>query len=76
MFNHDRPSSASRKLIAAWVGAAEASLRATFQVQSASLVAGRSLFEQWEAALDLGQQAVLDALHARRPSASHSTESV
>ena len=64
MSNH-QPSAPARQLTDAWIAGVEAALQTTFQLQNASLIAGRSLLEHWETALEQGQQAVLDAVHQR-----------
>jgi hypothetical protein len=66
----------SRKLFDAWVEGAEAALRASFELQNASLSAGLSLLEataatertalqQWDAAAHQAQQAALEAFRAQ-----------
>jgi hypothetical protein len=65
----------THRLADAWVLGFEAALQSAFQVQNASLVAGRSLLEQWETAVEQGQQAVLDAVrHRLRPPTTRSPE--
>ncbi len=65
----------TRRLADAWIVGFEAALQSAFDLQNATLVAGRSLLEHWETAVEQGQQAVLDAVHHRlRPPATRSSE--
>ena len=78
MSDHDSRSDSSprtRKFSDNWLTATEASLKAVFQMQNASLLAGRSLVENWQAALVQSQDAVLEALQAwtRPPNRSSET---
>jgi hypothetical protein len=61
----DDSSEVGRKLFNAWVTGAEATLKATFELQNASLAAGRSLLQQWDCVAQQAQEATLDAFHAQ-----------
>jgi hypothetical protein len=72
----DDSTEASRKLFDAWTAGAEATLKATFELQNASLSAGSALLEaastsqrtvvqQWDTAAHGAQQAALEAFRAQ-----------
>ena len=61
----------TRTLLDAWFAGLEATVKTGFQLQTASLDAGRALFEHWEAAVEQSQEAVLDVLHARLHPVTH-----
>jgi hypothetical protein len=72
MSERDTPAQpTTRKLLDAWFAGLEATVKTGFQLQAASLDAGRALFEHWEAAVEQSQQAVLDVLQARLHPATH-----
>ena len=66
--------STTRRLADVWIVGFEAALQSAFQVQNASLLAGRSLLEHWESAVEQGQQAVLDAVRRRLDTATRQSE--
>ena len=67
----------SKQILDAWATGAEATLKASFDLQNAAIAAGRTLmgpadspnqalYTQWNDAVRLAQQATLDALNATR----------
>ena len=60
-----QPQPTTRKLLDVWFAGLEATVKTGFQLQTASIDAGRALFEHWEAAVEQSQQAVLDVRQAR-----------